>query len=174
MDGTRVVRHFPGRDGDLAWDGRRKRHCPSSHRGEAWLTSQLGHRRILRARSRPVSSLAGKSAVRKCNGLPSQRPLEVGEGAGEAVGLRRVSRLAPPAEPVGRPGHGRTGVKPGRRGWWADATRRGGAYELEGDRQRPVAESTPVWRPVPRGLDLDRICCLYTEATVLNNNTVRK
>lgn len=38
---------------------------------------------------------------------------------------------------------------------------------------RPAAESTPAWRPVPRGLDLDRICSLYTEATVLNDNTVR-
>lgn len=38
---------------------------------------------------------------------------------------------------------------------------------------RPAAERTPAWRPVPRGLDLDRICSLYTEATVLNDNTVR-
>lgn len=38
---------------------------------------------------------------------------------------------------------------------------------------RPPAEATPAWRPVPRGLDLDRICSLYTEATVLNDNTVR-
>jgi len=38
---------------------------------------------------------------------------------------------------------------------------------------RPAAESTPAWRPVPRDLDLDRICSLYTAATVLNDNTVR-
>lgn len=38
---------------------------------------------------------------------------------------------------------------------------------------RPAADSVPAWRPVPRGLDLDRICSLYTEATVLNDNTVR-
>lgn len=38
---------------------------------------------------------------------------------------------------------------------------------------RPPADSVPAWRPVPRGLDLDRICSLYTEATVLNDNTVR-
>lgn len=38
---------------------------------------------------------------------------------------------------------------------------------------RPPAESTPAWRPVPRGLDLARICSLYTAATVLNDNTVR-
>lgn len=38
---------------------------------------------------------------------------------------------------------------------------------------RPAAELTPAWRPVPAGLDLDRVCSLYTEATVLNDNTVR-
>jgi hypothetical protein len=38
---------------------------------------------------------------------------------------------------------------------------------------RPAADTVPVWRPVPRGLDLDRLCSLYTEATVLNDNTVR-
>ena len=38
---------------------------------------------------------------------------------------------------------------------------------------RPAAEVTPAWRPVPAGLDLDRVCSLYTEATVLNDNTVR-
>lgn len=38
---------------------------------------------------------------------------------------------------------------------------------------RPAADSVPAWRPVPRGLDLDRICSLYTAATVLNDNTVR-
>jgi len=31
---------------------------------------------------------------------------------------------------------------------------------------RPAADSVPAWRPVPRGLDLERICSLYTEATV--------
>jgi transposase len=38
---------------------------------------------------------------------------------------------------------------------------------------RPAADSVPAWRPVPRGLDLERLCSLYTEATVLNDNTVR-
>jgi hypothetical protein len=38
---------------------------------------------------------------------------------------------------------------------------------------RPPADTVPAWRPLPRGLDLDRICSLYTEATVLNDNTVR-
>ena len=38
---------------------------------------------------------------------------------------------------------------------------------------RPAATTTPAWRPLPAGLDLDRICSLYTEATVLNDNTVR-
>jgi transposase len=38
---------------------------------------------------------------------------------------------------------------------------------------RPPAAALPAWRPLPRGLDLDRICSLYTEATVLNDNTVR-
>lgn len=37
----------------------------------------------------------------------------------------------------------------------------------------PPAEGVPAWRPLPRGLDLERICSLYTEATVLNDNTVR-
>jgi transposase len=38
---------------------------------------------------------------------------------------------------------------------------------------RLAADSVPAWRPVPRGLDLARICSLYTDATVLNDNTVR-
>jgi len=38
---------------------------------------------------------------------------------------------------------------------------------------RPPAEAVPAWRPLPRGLDLARICSLYTEAIVLNDNTVR-
>ncbi len=38
---------------------------------------------------------------------------------------------------------------------------------------RPPADSVPAWRPLPRGLDLERICSLYSEATVLNDNTVR-
>jgi len=38
---------------------------------------------------------------------------------------------------------------------------------------RPAADTAPAWRPVSRGLDLDRLCSLYTAATVLNDNTVR-
>ncbi len=38
---------------------------------------------------------------------------------------------------------------------------------------QPPPATVPAWRPVPRGLDLDRLCSLYTEATVLNDNTVR-
>jgi hypothetical protein len=38
---------------------------------------------------------------------------------------------------------------------------------------RPAADRVPAGRPVPRGLDLERICSLCTEATVLNDNTVR-
>jgi hypothetical protein len=38
---------------------------------------------------------------------------------------------------------------------------------------RPAADTVPAWRPVPRGLDLERLCSLYTAATVLNDNTVR-
>jgi hypothetical protein len=38
---------------------------------------------------------------------------------------------------------------------------------------QPAADTVPAWRPVPRGLDLERVCSLYTEATVLNDNTVR-
>lgn len=38
---------------------------------------------------------------------------------------------------------------------------------------RPAAEPASAWRPLPAHLDLDRVCSLYTEATVLNDNTVR-
>jgi len=38
---------------------------------------------------------------------------------------------------------------------------------------RPAADTRPAWRPVPHGLDLDRLCSPYTAATVLNDNTVR-
>jgi len=38
---------------------------------------------------------------------------------------------------------------------------------------RSAADTTPALRPVPRRLELDRRCSLYTPATVLNDNTVR-
>lgn len=38
---------------------------------------------------------------------------------------------------------------------------------------QPAADPVAAWRPVPRGLDLERICSFYTAATVLNDNTVR-
>lgn len=36
-----------------------------------------------------------------------------------------------------------------------------------------AADPEPAWRPVRRGLDLDRVCSFYYTATVLNDNTVR-
>ena len=38
---------------------------------------------------------------------------------------------------------------------------------------RSPGDTTPAWRPLPASLDLARVCSLYTEATVLNDNTVR-
>jgi len=38
---------------------------------------------------------------------------------------------------------------------------------------RPPLEVQPAWRKVRKGLDLDRICSFYYEATVQNDNTVR-
>jgi hypothetical protein len=38
---------------------------------------------------------------------------------------------------------------------------------------QPAAETLPAWRPLPATVDLARVCSLYTEATVLNDNTVR-
>jgi len=37
----------------------------------------------------------------------------------------------------------------------------------------PAQDTTPAWRPLRRGLDLDRVCSFRYEATVLNDNTVR-
>jgi len=37
----------------------------------------------------------------------------------------------------------------------------------------PPQERTPAWRPLPRGLDLERVCSFRYEATVLKDNTVR-
>lgn len=34
-------------------------------------------------------------------------------------------------------------------------------------------EATPAWRPVPKYIDLDRVCSFYYEATVGNDNAVR-
>jgi transposase len=36
-----------------------------------------------------------------------------------------------------------------------------------------AANEQPAWRPLRKQLDLDRVCSLYYEATVLNDNTVR-
>jgi hypothetical protein len=50
------------------------------------------------------------------------------------------------------------------------------------DRYRPVhnrrfaitpQDATPAWRPVRRGIDLDRVCSFGYEATVLNDHTIR-
>jgi transposase len=38
---------------------------------------------------------------------------------------------------------------------------------------KPARESQSAWRPLPRGLDIDRICSFRYEATVGNDNTVR-
>lgn len=36
-----------------------------------------------------------------------------------------------------------------------------------------AANAVPAWRPLRRGLDLQRLCSFFYEATVLNDNTVR-
>lgn len=38
---------------------------------------------------------------------------------------------------------------------------------------KPARESQAAWRPLPKGLDVDRICSFHYEATVGNDNTVR-
>ncbi len=38
---------------------------------------------------------------------------------------------------------------------------------------KPARESQAAWRPVPKGLDLDRICSFRYEATVGNDNAMR-
>ena len=37
----------------------------------------------------------------------------------------------------------------------------------------PPGESQAAWRPLPKGLDVDRICSFRYEATVGNDNAVR-
>lgn len=48
-------------------------------------------------------------------------------------------------------------------------------YRLESNRRFSVQarERIPVWRSLPKGMDLDRVCSLRYEATVANDNTVR-
>src|SRR5438552_13279125 len=36
----------------------------------------------------------------------------------------------------------------------------------------PPRDTTPAWRPLRRGVDLDRVCSFRYEATVLNDNTI--
>lgn len=38
----------------------------------------------------------------------------------------------------------------------------------------PAADAQPAWRAAPKGLDLDRACAFRYEATVQNDNTVRR
>jgi hypothetical protein len=38
---------------------------------------------------------------------------------------------------------------------------------------KPAKQSEAAWRPVPKGLDLDRICSFLYQATVGNDNAVR-
>jgi hypothetical protein len=37
----------------------------------------------------------------------------------------------------------------------------------------PPQDTTPAWRPLRRGVDLDRVCSFRHEATVLNDNPIR-
>jgi hypothetical protein len=48
-------------------------------------------------------------------------------------------------------------------------------YRPDHNRRFAIApqNSVPAWRPLPAGLDLDRICAFVYEATVGNDNTVR-
>ena len=48
-------------------------------------------------------------------------------------------------------------------------------YRPEHNRRFAVRprDTAPAWRPVRRGIDLDRICAFHYEATVLRDNTVR-
>jgi transposase len=48
-------------------------------------------------------------------------------------------------------------------------------YRVENNRRFavPARERVAVWRPMPKGLDLDRICSFRYEAKVDNDNTVR-
>ena len=48
-------------------------------------------------------------------------------------------------------------------------------YRCEHNRRFAIAaqDSTPAWRPVRRGVDLERLCSFRYEATVLKDNTVR-
>jgi hypothetical protein len=49
------------------------------------------------------------------------------------------------------------------------------SYRAEHNRRFALAaaDATPAWRPLRRGLDLERVCSFHYEATVLNDNTVR-
>jgi len=38
---------------------------------------------------------------------------------------------------------------------------------------KPAQQSEPAWRPLPKGIDVDRICSFRYEATVGNDNAVR-
>ena len=38
---------------------------------------------------------------------------------------------------------------------------------------KPARETQPAWRPLPKGLDVDRVCSFHYEATVDNDNAVR-
>ena len=38
---------------------------------------------------------------------------------------------------------------------------------------KPARESQPAWRPLPKGLDVDRVCSFRYQATVDNDNAVR-
>ncbi|MEK6573650.1 MAG: ISNCY family transposase [Chloroflexota bacterium] len=48
-------------------------------------------------------------------------------------------------------------------------------YRLDHNRRFAIApqDSTSAWRPLPRGMDLDRVCSFFYESTVGNDNTVR-
>lgn len=48
-------------------------------------------------------------------------------------------------------------------------------YRPDHNRRFAIApqETTSAWRPVPAGVDLDRVCSFYYEATVGNDNAVR-
>jgi len=50
-----------------------------------------------------------------------------------------------------------------------------GAFKVDFNARfaKPARESQPAWRPLPKGLDVDRVCSFRYQATVDNDNAVR-
>lgn len=110
----------------------------------------------------------------------AQDPTQVGQAL-QALGIEAIYALSPQAKGRVERLWGTlqdrlvSELRLARAATAADATAVLAHYRLAHNARfaLPARDQTPAWRPLRRGLDLDRLCSFRYDATVLKDNTVR-